>query len=101
MSREVVLEEQIREAMRGPKIVEELPKDLFLPIVVREPAVAMYQIQPGISMPHINSWDFVGPQDDFLTIGEINDVEASWKQIEEGQAKKFTSIEDFLAELKE
>ena len=37
---------------------------------------------------------------DFLTHAEIADVEASWKEIEEGRAKKFKSVDEFLEELK-
>ena len=35
-----------------------------------------------------------------LTSTEICDVEASWKEIEKGQAKKFRSVDEFLEELK-
>jgi len=37
---------------------------------------------------------------DFLTSTEIIDVEESWKQIDDGKAKKFRSVEEFLEELK-
>ena len=36
----------------------------------------------------------------FLTVEEICDVETSWEEIEQGQAKKFTNVDDFLRELK-
>jgi len=35
-----------------------------------------------------------------LTSAEISDVEASWKEIEKGQTKKFRSVDEFLEELK-
>jgi len=37
---------------------------------------------------------------DFLTPAEIDDVNISWRQIEEGQAKEFRSVDEFLEELK-
>ena len=37
---------------------------------------------------------------DFLTPAEIIDVEESWREIEEGKAKKFESTDEFLEELK-
>jgi len=36
----------------------------------------------------------------FLTNTEILDVETSWEEIQKGQAKKFTNIDEFLKELK-
>jgi len=36
----------------------------------------------------------------FLTVEEILDVETSWKEIEQGKAKKFACVDDFLKELK-
>ena len=36
----------------------------------------------------------------FLTDTEILDVEISWEEIQKGQAKKFTNVDDFLKELK-
>ena len=48
------------------------------------------------------SMDFakVSPSPDFLTPAEITDVEISWREIEEGKAKKFRTVDEFLAELK-
>jgi hypothetical protein len=36
----------------------------------------------------------------FLTSMEILDVETSWEEIQKGQAKKFTNVDEFLEELK-
>lgn len=36
----------------------------------------------------------------FLTDTEILDVEISWEEIQKGQAKKFTNVDEFLKELK-
>lgn len=36
----------------------------------------------------------------FLSPAEIEDVEISWREIEEGNGKKFRSVEEFLADLK-
>ena len=38
--------------------------------------------------------------DDFLTNLEISDVQESNKEIQEGKAKEFTNVADFLRELK-
>jgi len=35
-----------------------------------------------------------------LTATEIFDVEMGWEEIEKGQAKKFTCVDEFLEELK-
>jgi len=35
-----------------------------------------------------------------LTEAEIFDVEMGWEEIEKGQAKKFTCVEEFLEDLK-
>lgn len=35
-----------------------------------------------------------------LTDVEISDVEESWEEIEKGQAKKFTNVDEFLEDLK-
>ena len=35
-----------------------------------------------------------------LSEEEIRDVEASWKEIEDGKAKKFTDVEELIKELK-
>jgi len=37
---------------------------------------------------------------DFLTPTEIVDVDVSWREIKEGQAKRFRSVDEFLEELK-
>ncbi len=37
---------------------------------------------------------------DLLTPAEIVDVKESWREIEEGRAKKFRSVNEFLEELK-
>jgi len=37
---------------------------------------------------------------DFLTSSEIDDLETSLKEIEEGKAKKFKNVNEFLEELK-
>lgn len=39
--------------------------------------------------------------EDFLTSAEIEDVNMSLREIEEGKAKKFESVDKFLEELKE
>jgi len=37
---------------------------------------------------------------DFLTPAEVTDVDESWREIEEGQSETFTSVNEFLDELK-
>jgi len=40
------------------------------------------------------------PSSDFLTPSEILDVEISWREIEKGKAKRYRTVDEFLAELK-
>lgn len=55
-------------------------------------------LQVSVSPVHPVKIDTYSP--DQLTASEIADVNAGWKEIEEGKAKRFTSLEAFLAELK-
>ncbi len=39
--------------------------------------------------------------DDLLTLEENKDVDASWKEIKEGKAKKYRNIDEAITELRE
>jgi hypothetical protein len=42
----------------------------------------------------------VSASHEFLTTGEIIDVDESWKEIDEDKAKRFRNVDDLLKELK-
>ena len=85
--------------LRPPKMLSKMTKSLegefiYKSVSIQRPMV-FEKISEKTSFRQI-SIDI----SDFLTSSEIDDLETSLKEIEEGKAKKFKNVNEFLEELK-
>lgn len=83
------------------KVTEITEPDFTYKFLNGQRFISLPRILQKATFEHV-SIDFskVPLSSDLLSSAEIEDVEASWTEIEEGKAKKFRSVDDLLAELR-